>query len=266
MMDKNSPIGVFDSGVGGISVLKVLKEELPHEDFIFFGDSKHAPYGEKRVDEIRALSEANLNFLLEKGAKAVVIACNTATSAAAEYLRQKYPDYIIIGMEPAVKPAAKIWHEQKPEVLVMATPATIEGKRLSHLLDLHRGDANYHLLPAPKIVRLVEAGLENSHEMYQYLEDILSPYRKKDDGSIDSPIHSLVLGCTHFPFVKKQIQEVMGYPIQFFDGAYGTARETRRRLKVSGLLSDREREGNIQLFSSSGSTEIPERLLQLPIS
>lgn len=303
MTEKNAPIGVFDSGLGGISVLRVLQKELPTENFLFFGDQKNAPYGERSIEKIRELSENALRFLLHKSVKAVVIACNTATSAAADYLREKYPDLIIVGMEPAVKPAALSL--KKPEVLVLATPATIKGERLHHLLQQFEQQANYHLLPAPGIVGFVESGKEHPEEFQKYLGEILAPYQlsvkkqketntekeSKEEKPEPAEAHSqetskagiaseerrsnsesfyhldsVVLGCTHFPFVKKEIQEALGYPVQFFDGTEGTARETRHRLDTAGLLTDRSIPGSIMLYSSSGHTELMESLLKMPMS
>ena len=267
MITENSPIGVFDSGVGGISVLRALRETLPKENFLFFGDSQNAPYGEKSPAQIRELADHSLRFLRERGAKAVIIACNTATSAAADYLRKKYPEMILIGMEPAIKPAAlAIGNGAKPCVLVMATPATIRGERLHHLLSRYHEDADYRLLPAPKIVRFVEAGQERSDALRDYLRDILSPYRSIDDTTPPAlKLDSIVLGCTHFPFIRQQLRECIGYPVAFFDGARGTARETLHRLAERKLLRETAAPGSIALFSSSGSTALMERLLQLPI-
>lgn len=267
MITENSPIGIFDSGVGGISVLRALRETLPKENLLFFGDSQNAPYGEKTTEQIRALADHSLRFLQKRGAKAVVIACNTATSAAADYLREKYPELIIVGMEPAVKPAAfAAKNGAKPRILVMATPATIKGERLHHLLRLYQKDADYHLLPAPQIVRFIEEGQEQSGALRSYLRDILSPYRAI--GTAAPPalrLDSIVLGCTHFPFVRQQLRECLGYPVDFFDGAYGTARETMHRLAERGLLREASASGSTALFSSSGSTLLMERLLRLPI-
>lgn len=264
MITKNSPIGVFDSGVGGISVLRALRAKLPSESFVFFGDSLNAPYGEKSPDEIRALSEASLSFLMQHNAKAIVIACNTATSAAAEYLREKYPNQIIVGMEPAVKPAAKYaLSNSGSRILLMATPATIEGQRLRHLLEKYCSCADFRLLPAPRLVRLLEAGNENSEEMRNYLSKILSPYAITDGNAPELPIDGLILGCTHFPFLKRQIKAALGYEPQFFDGAEGTARETAHRLRGKGLLLDTA-EGDVKLYSSNNSTELMERLLNMP--
>ena len=263
MYDQNSPIGVFDSGVGGISILNVLEKKFPHENFVFLGDQKNAPYGEKSTEEIRTLSEANLNFLIEKGVKAVVIACNTATQAAAGFLREKYRELIIVGMEPAVKPAANIQLEN-PHVLVLATESTLAGNRVKELIRIQRQVAELYPVPAPRLVRLLEAGKENSPEMMDYLREILEPYRKKSDGTIQNHMDAVVLGCTHFLFLQKQITRALNYEVRFFDGADGTSKQLRRRLKAKGLLTDRTTAGSSRLYSTLESTALLERLHRKP--
>ena len=266
---KDNPIGIFDSGVGGISVLKALEKELPHEDFLFYGDQKNAPYGEKTEVEVRELSLRAYQFLKEQGVKATVIACNTATSAAAPFLREKFPEDIIVGMEPAVKPATLFTHEilhkqdelsgssAENRILVLATESTLKGNRLHHLIDSLKDKGEYILLPAPGIVRLLEDGKGFGPEMQDYLKDLLPSYPK---GSISS----IVLGCTHFPFVKKEIEKALGYPIPFFDGAEGTARETGHRLSEKHLLKEKGI-SKITLYSSSGDNQLLESFYRLPL-
>lgn len=266
-MDQNSPVGVFDSGVGGISVLRVMRKMLPSENFIFYGDSQHAPYGEKTGAEVIKLSEAAVKELLRRDVKAIVIACNTATSEAAEALRAEYPDRIIIGMEPAVKPAAEegIHH---PRVLVLATERTIAGGRLHRLIRTYEDQAEIIPLAAPGIVRLVEEGLEDSEEMLSYLRSILRPY-SMINGVVEQHLDSIVLGCTHFPFASARIREAIGYPFVFYDGAEGTARETRHRLSQRGLLREEGGAGDVLLLNSDPSPErmaLMKRLLnELPL-
>ena len=265
MYIQHAPIGVFDSGAGGISVLRALQRELPAENFVFYGDNLHAPYGEKDEESIRRLCEADIHFLFRQQVKAVVIACNTATSAAANYLRQKYPHTIIVGMEPAVKPAVDTAGLSCPRVLVMATESTLAGDRLKNLIRLHEDHGEIHRLAAPGIVRLVEAGQENGEAMTAYLQELLAPYRQLH-------IDSLVLGCTHFPFVKRQIEAALGYSVHFYDGAEGTARETRHRLAQAGFLHTEDNVGAsagwVRLFSSDPRPEalaLLKRLHRLPM-
>ena len=278
---KEEAIGIFDSGVGGISVLKELQKEMPYENFIFYGDQKNAPYGEKSGDEVRTLSLEAYLFLQKKKVKATVIACNTATSAAARFLRERFSDEIIIGMEPAVKPAALFQEKNtgeedcgedesqketvKKRILVMATESTLKGDKLHHLIESLKEQGEYILLPAPGIVRLLEEGKGHGEEMRTYLKELLSPYKK---GSISS----IVLGCTHFPFVKKEIMDALGYTVPFFDGAKGTARETRHRLAEKGLLRNafhdadrRTPNPSVELYSSTGDSSLLETFYRLPI-
>lgn len=256
-MEKDKAIGIFDSGLGGLSVLRKLKQELPGENFIFYGDQKHAPYGEKSEEEVRSLSLSAYRFLQEKGVKATVIACNTATSAAAPYLREMFPKDIIIGMEPAVKPAVEDLESLSPadssskKILIMATEHTLQGERLHQLISRFGNPSQFLLLPAPGIVRLLEAGKGDGSEMDDYLQQLLLPYQKES-------ISSIVLGCTHFPFAKEQIQKSLPYPVRFFDGAEGTAKETRHRLEEKGLLKEGVQEGQVALFSSSEDRSLME--------
>lgn len=266
-MNQYSPIGVFDSGVGGISVLRILRHDMPNENYIFFGDSIHAPYGDQSEDRIREMSDANVQFLLGKGCKAIVIACNTATSAAADWLRAKYPSLIIIGMEPAVKSAVDHAEIVHPRVLVLATASTIHGERLHHLIGRFSEAAEIHPVAAPGIVPLIEVGKEHSEELLQYLRTLLQPYRKKEDGGGGQLVDSVVLGCTHFPFAMESIEEALGYSFTFYDGAYGTARETKRRLQEAGLLNPSKNPGTLELYSSvpgDAQIHLQQRLLALP--
>ncbi len=237
-----APIAVFDSGVGGIGVLREVKKLLPHEDLLYFGDSAMAPYGEKPKEAIEALVLQHATNLL-KTAKALVLACNTATAVAAKTLRAKYPTVPIIGMEPAIKPALTV--SPRPRVLVLATEATLREEKLRALLRAHAAQAVFYKCPAPGLVRLVEAGLGDSAEADRYLHDILAPFsgRNRPD--------AVVLGCTHFPFAKAAILRHFGTDMPLFDGAVGTARELARRLDAEGLLNPTEHKGSITLTSSS---------------
>ncbi len=243
MLDPSTaPIAVFDSGVGGIGVLREVKKLLPHEDLLYFGDSAMAPYGEKPKEVIKALVLHHATNLL-KTAKALVLACNTATAVAAKTLRAKYPTVPIIGMEPAIKPALAV--SPHPRVLVLATEATLREEKLRALLHAHATQAVFYKCPAPGLVRLVEAGLGDSAETDRYLRDLLAPF-----SSTYRP-DAVVLGCTHFPFAKAAILRFFGTDMPLFDGAAGTAKELARRLTTEGLLNEAKREGEVTLTSST---------------
>lgn len=242
----SSPIAVFDSGMGGVSVLKQLYKIMPNEDYLYFGDSKNAPYGTKSTEEILRLTTKNFEYLLSRGAKAVVLACNTATSAAAASLRAKYPSFPIIGLEPALKPA--VLSAEYPTVVVMATPLTLRERKFADLLDRFRDEAKIIKLPAPRLVEFVEADKLGTKEIYDYLEELFAPFDKEQ-------IDFVVLGCTHFPFAKKDIAKVLGSHVRFFDGGEGAARQTMHRLADVGLLNPRTENGTI-LFENSDEKHI----------
>ena len=230
MKGKNvQPIAVFDSGVGGISVLKELVKILPNENYIYFGDSKNAPYGMKSKDEVQKLTMNCAKMLFDKGAKALVVACNTATSAAVRALREKYPDIPIVGIEPAVKPAVSM--KEHPKVLVMATPMTIREEKFQNLMGRYADQGEIIPLPCPGLMDFVERGDLHSDNFRKYLEELLYEYK---NGNLDAA----VLGCTHYPFAKELIQEILGENVMIFDGGEGTAREMKRRLAESVLLND----------------------------
>lgn len=239
---KNSaaPIALFDSGAGGIGVLREVKKLLPTEQLTFFGDSKNAPYGERPAAEIRDLVLKNAARLL-KDCKALVLACNTATAVAAQELRQLYPDTPIIGMEPALRPAVSV--KAHPVVLVLATAATLRMEKFDHLQTNCAKNATVFKIPAPNIVRLVEMGLADSPEMDAYLDGLLAPFKQK-------PPDAVVLGCTHFPFAANAIRRVLGGNVLLFDGAKGTARELARRLAAENLLAPKDAVGGVTLTAS----------------
>ena len=230
MNSKEDYIAVFDSGVGGISVLRHLRRELPGERFYYFGDSANAPYGIRPTEEIRALTMAAAEKLMEKGIKALVIACNTATSAAINDLRQTYPDTIVVGIEPALKSAARDF--PGGTVGVLATPATLREEKFAHLLGQCEDCCCVIKLPAPGLVELIEQGRADAPEAERLLQEILSPYAGKLD--------ALVLGCTHYPFAAATIGKLLGENTRLYDGGIGTALHTRRRLAEKDLLQDGE--------------------------
>lgn len=246
MNKKTDPIAVVDSGMGGITVLRKLHRIMPNENYIYYGDSANSPYGTKTKEEIRSLTVNAVEMLMNRGAKSVVIACNTATSAAAAYLREKYPDYPFVGLEPAIKPAAL--SSQWPRVLVLATPLTLKEEKFNKLMARFEGEAEFIKLPAPELVGFVESCNLDSPEEIAYLEKILEPYS-------DNRVDAVVLGCTHFPYARKQIQRILGDEVLVFDGSLGAARQCRRLLEERNLLNDSDKEGKI-LFENSDESKI----------
>ncbi|MCI9077935.1 MAG: glutamate racemase [Lachnospiraceae bacterium] len=235
------PIGVFDSGVGGISVLRELVKQMPEEDYIYFGDSVHAPYGTKPLEEVRQLTINNICFLLESGAKSIVVACNTATSAAVAQLREMYPDVPLVGIEPAIKPA--VMYKENSCVVVMATPMTLKQKKFQNLMHQYEDMADIVPLPCPGLMEFVERGILEGKELTMYLENLLGSVSNKK-------INSVVLGCTHYPFVKDVIQKIAGENVIIFDGGEGTAREMKRRLTEAGLLNQSGKKGKVRFINS----------------
>ena len=251
---QNDYIAVFDSGVGGLSVLRHLRKLLPKENYIYFGDCANAPYGCKTTQEVRALTLAAAEKLItEYPIKALVVACNTATSAAIRDLRAKYPKLIVIGIEPALKLAADKFPNGR--IGVMATQVTLREEKFDALM--HRFDAGCTVekIPAPGLVELIEAGKADSAETEALLHTILTPYIGKLD--------ALVLGCTHYPFAAAAIRKVLGEGVTLLDGGEGTARETRRRISEAGLLNDGS--GELILTASGNGkdfTQLAESLLR----
>lgn len=236
---RNAPIALFDSGAGGIGVLREVQKLLPGEQLLYFGDSQNAPYGEKTTHEIRQLVLAAADRLIPRS-KALVLACNTATAVAAEDLRSRYPDFPIIGMEPALCPALRV--SAHPRIAVLATAATLREQKFAALRKKCEKSATVWEIPAPGIVRLVEQGLADSPMMDAYIKSLLAPLPSLPD--------AIVLGCTHFPFAKRAFRRVAGSRIPILDGSVGTARQLVRRLAARNALSPHSGSGSILLTTS----------------
>ncbi len=239
-------IGVFDSGLGGISVLRACTALLPQEDFLFFGDSANAPYGEKDLAQVQALTLAGIDHLLAQGVKAVVVACNTATSAAIALLRSRHPGLPIIGIEPAVKPAAQA--RDSSQVIVMATPLTIHEDKYQRLAAAFCHQADVISLPCRGLAEMVEQGRWEGEALDAYLQELFLPFRYCN-------VDYIVLGCTHYPFVRRAIRKNFGRPVEIIDGSDGTARQLRRQLEGAGLLAQRSTPGRVTFQNS-----LPDRL------
>jgi len=239
---RSRPIGVFDSGLGGVSVLRNMSALLPKEDFIYFGDDKNAPYGTKSEEEILRLAIDDTSFLLQKNVKAIVIACNTATSAAANHLRETL-SVPVIGMEPALKPASL---SRKEGVIgVMATPATLKQKKFRLLYEKYGDHAMP--IPCPGLMEFAEKGILSGEEIDVFLKKLLAPYRK-------FPLESVVLGCTHYVFLKAAIAKALPGVI-LYDGNDGTARQLKRVLEERNWLKETG-EGSVSMYTSGDESHI----------
>lgn len=220
-------IAIFDSGIGGLTVLHRAVKSLPEEEYIFYADTEHAPYGTKDKAEIIGYSEAAVDFLIGKGCDIVVIACNTATSVAADILRKKY-DLPILGIEPAVKPAVE--HGRGSRILVIATPLTIREEKLHRLVDQVDEHHLVDLKEMPKLVEFAQAGEFESDAVRRYLHEEL-------DGMHPADYECVVLGCTHFNHFKEMIREIFGSDCAVIDGSGGTVRNLVATVRKKGFLS-----------------------------
>lgn len=251
------PIAVFDSGLGGLSVLRALMRRLPCERFLYYGDSANAPYGSRRTDEVRELTLRAISRISEApGCKAIVVACNTATSAAIGELRRRYSDRPVIGIEPALKPAV----DRHPggTVLVLGTETTLREEKFAGLMRSCAGRCGVIPVPCPGLMEFVERGELDSPALRRYLKERLAPHPAPD---------AVVLGCTHYPFLTPVLRAVLPQGVEILDGSDGTARETARRLAEGGLLRA-SGEGSLTLQNSSPDPALQalaERLLTLPL-
>ncbi len=233
-------IGVFDSGMGGVTVLADLVEAMPCENYIFYGDSINAPYGIKSQNDIIALTDKAVEDLIDRGAKVVVVACNTATSAAINYLRDKYP-IPIIGMEPAIKPALK--DNVGGHIAVMATPMTLKLDKFNSLIDRLKGKGKVLKISSPKLVTLVEKGVISGNEIESYIMEIFSDYDAEK-------MESIVLGCTHFLYLKRVLMNIFGEGIKIYDGNIGTVNRVKQILMEKSLVTDNQTKGSIRIENS----------------
>ena len=243
------PVLFFDSGVGGISILRRSVRLLPCEDYLYFGDSLHAPYGVRSLGEVRELCLNALEPLIARGVKALVVACNTATSAAIGALRERYPDLIVIGTEPAIKPAVE--RHEGGRILVMATPMTLKEEKFLTLQAQYQPRAEIIPLPCPGLMEFVEQGVTSGGAVEGYLLDKLEPYR-------NVPVSAIVLGCTHYPFLTGAIRRIVGRHVEIIDGADGVAQQLRSRLAAENLLSARTEPGRVAFENSLDQPEILE--------
>jgi glutamate racemase len=248
-----SPIGVFDSGVGGISVLRAMRQQMPSEAIIYFGDQGHVPYGPRPMRQIQNFSEGITNFLLAQDVKLVVVACNTASAAALKYLREKFRDVQFVGMEPAVKPAAETTRTGR--VGVLATPATFQGALYASVVERFAKGVELLQDTCPGLVQRIEQGDLRGEATRRILEEALLPMLEKN-------IDTVVLGCTHYPFVIPLIQEIVGDKVRVIDPAPSVARQAKRLLERRGMLNRSEGRGKVQFYTSG---EAPAMQAILPL-
>jgi glutamate racemase len=228
---KNPLIGVFDSGVGGLSVLRALWQELPGQSYIYLADQAHVPYGPRPLEQVRAFSEAITRYLLDQGSDLIVVACNTASAAALHWLRTTFPEALFIGMEPAVKPAAE--HTRSGAVGVLATPATFQGALYASVVERFANGVQLHQHTCPGLVAQIEAGEVETARTQVILEDALRPM-------LAEGIDTVVLGCTHYPFVIPLIEQIVGPGVRVIDPAPAVARQARRLLEARGMMGAQE--------------------------
>lgn len=244
----NGPIGVFDSGIGGLTVLKKIIEKLPNENYIYYADTDNVPYGTKPKEEVKEYINEAVEFLISKNVKAIVIACNTATSIAVKDLRNRYT-IPIIGIEPAAKPAVE--NRGKKRVLIMATPTTIKEEKLKYLLEELDAKQYVDLVAMPKLVEFAEKGDFKSDKVKEYIQQELEEYNLNE-------YSELVLGCTHFPFFKEILSTVFPKDIQMIDGSRGVANRLKNVLEEKQLLGNNNLE--IEYYYSGRIAENKEEL------
>lgn len=220
------PIGIFDSGIGGLTVLRAIRQLMPDAPLLYLADQAHVPYGSRHLNEVRQFSRAITRFLLDQGARLVVVACNTASAAALRYLRQAFPDVPFVGMEPAVKPAAE--HTHSGVVSVLATPATFQGELYASVVERFGKGVKLLQHTCPGLVRQIENGEMETTETRRILEEALQPM-------LVQGIDTVVLGCTHYPFVIPLIQQITGPGVRVIDPAPAVARQVQRLLVATSL-------------------------------
>ena len=253
-MNVHSPVGVFDSGLGGLSVLRELRAQLPEERWLYYADSAHCPYGERSPAYILDRCTSIVDALVEREAKVVVVACNTATSVALAALRARY-GVPIVGMVPAVKPAAAATRSGR--IGVLATPRTVTGEALAALIREHASGTEVSAVPAPGLVELVEAGQLAGPEVEAALRPVVCPLLARG-------VDTLVLGCTHYPFLRGALRALAGSEVALIDSGEAVARRTRDVLSLHGLLVETGNGGSVEVLTSGASghvSDVASRLL-----
>ena len=248
-MDENKAIGIFDSGIGGITVLKEILKVLPNEKYIYYSDSKNNPYGDKADEEINIICETIVEKLIEKQCKAIVIACNTASAKSAQHLRKKYANIPFIAIEPAYKMVHDYAYNQ--QTLVMATKGTIESEKFNLLYHKYSNHKTT-LLPCVGLADIIEEG--NNEKIRKYLKEHLETYKGK--------VKNVVLGCTHYPLITEEIKEVLG-DVHFFNGAPYLANHLKEVLKEKDLINNKNQNTTIQFIDSLNSEKKKNRFFEI---
>jgi len=249
-----APLGVFDSGVGGLSVLRAIRQQYPAEDVIYLADQAHVPYGSRSLEEVRAFSEGITRFLVDEGIKLMVVACNTASAAALRYLRERFPTLPFVGMEPAVKPAAE--QTQSGVVGVLATPATFQGALYASVVERFAQGVTLLQDTCEGLVGLIEAGRLEDGQTRAILERALRPMLTRG-------IDTVVLGCTHYPFVIPLIEEIVGPGVRVIDPAPAVARQAGRLLQMHGLANTGQSVGRVRFITSGDAGRLTALLPRL---
>jgi len=255
----DAPIGIFDSGIGGLSIAQEIAKHLPHERFIYFADTAHVPYGPRDDQNIRELTAQAIEWLYRKGCKVAVVACNTASAFSLDYLREHYGDnFPIIGLVPALKPA--VLQSKSKTVAVLATPATFRGQLIKDVVEKFAQPSGVTVIPVTclDLVPFVESGAQMSAACLATLKDILQPV-------VDQGADYLVLGCTHYPFLKIAIQSIFGQKLTLIDSGLAVARQTARILIKNELLFERNHDSDVRIecYVSGNNAESLRPILQL---
>lgn len=241
-----APIGVFDSGAGGLTILSVLRQELPQENYIYLGDTANCPYGTRSETEIQELTLRACGFLIKQGVKLIVVACNTASQAALHALRATYPQISFVGVVPAVKPAARATRHGR--IGVAATNRAVQAAYLRRLIEEFAADIQVYAIGCPALVTLVERGELDGPEVEETLRDALAPLLEKK-------VDVIVLGCTHFPALRPAIERIVGSQVLVIDSGAAIARRTQSILETEGLLRPQHADGGQLEIWSSGSAD-----------
>jgi glutamate racemase len=247
----NQPIGIFDSGVGGLSILREIRNLLPHEDLHYFADQAHVPYGARSLEEVRSYCEEITSFLLRQGAKLIVVACNTASAASLYYLRNHFPDLLFVGMEPAVKPAAEL--TLNGVVGVLATPATFQGELFASVVERFAEGVTVLPQTIPDLVERIEAGEIDTPETRSILSRAIQPL-------LDSGADTLVLGCTHYSFIIPILQELAGEGVKVVNPSPAIARQALRLITSNNLLASQDEAGEVVCYTSDDPQSLTSML------